>query len=122
MWILRSFAFPVLVFDTNAASENEPKSDQSKNRFRTGFYSGLKGSACRRGGDHIYIHIYIYMCLCVYVYMCICVYVYMCACKLICVEKYVHIICICLSIYMYIHVFVVELEWFPHLRNLTSVP
>ena len=48
-WILGSFAFPVLLFDTIAASENEPKSDQ-KSRFRAGFYSVLKGSACRREG------------------------------------------------------------------------
>ena len=50
VWILGSFACPVLLFDTNAASENEPKSDQQKSRFRTSFYSVLKGSACR-GGD-----------------------------------------------------------------------
>ena len=49
-WILGSFAFPVLLFDANAASENEPKSDQQKSSFRTGLYSVLKGSACRIGG------------------------------------------------------------------------
>ena len=62
-WILGSFAFPVLLFDTNSASENEPKSDQQRNRFRTGFYSVWKGSACRWGGwagVTIYTYIYIY--------------------------------------------------------------
>ena len=61
--ILGSLAFPVLLFDTNAASKNEPKSNQQKSRLGTGFYSALKGSACRRGGDHIYIYIYIYICV-----------------------------------------------------------
>ena len=58
LWILGSFAFPVLLFDMNAASENEPKSDQQKSRFRIGVYSILKGSACRRGRT-----MYIYICI-----------------------------------------------------------
>ena len=58
-WILGSVAIPVLLFDRNAASENQPKSDQQKGRFRTGFYSVVKGSACRRG---VATFLYIYIC------------------------------------------------------------
>ena len=60
-WILGSFVFPVLLFDTNSASESEPKSDQQKSRFRTGFYSVLKGYACRKGGDHTCTYVCIYL-------------------------------------------------------------
>ena len=65
VWILGSgfFAFPVLLFDRNAASENEPKSEQQKNRFCTGVYNVLKGSACRRVGGNPYLY------LCFYVYV-----------------------------------------------------
>ena len=45
-WILGSCAFPVY---TNAASKNQPESDHQTSRLRTGFYSVLQGSACRRG-------------------------------------------------------------------------
>ena len=30
-------------------------------RFRTGFNSVLKGSACRKGGDHTYVHIHLFI-------------------------------------------------------------
>ena len=57
-WILGSFGFPVLLFDRKAASANEPKSDQQESRFRTGFYSVVKGTACYTGGDHLCVYIY----------------------------------------------------------------
>ena len=60
----------IMLFDTNAASENEPSSDQQKSKFRVGFYSVLKRSACRRGVtiyicihiicSHFFIYIYIH--------------------------------------------------------------
>ena len=83
-WILRSLAFPVLLFDTNAASENGPKSDQQKRQVSHWFYSVLKGSACRRGGDHIYIYTYIFFLhtytqidiYIIYIYIYICIYMY----------------------------------------------
>ena len=61
-WILGSFAFPVLLFDTNAASENEPKSYQQKSRFRTVFLPCFDGVCVSSGGEvtiYIYIHIII---------------------------------------------------------------
>ena len=48
------FRLPVLLFDTNATSKNEAKSDQLKRRFRTVFFPRvLKGSACRWKGGTI---------------------------------------------------------------------
>ena len=73
--MLRFFAFPVLLFDTNAASENEPKADQQKKRFRNGFYSVLKGSACRRGVT-IYMYMDVYVCRFIHTHKKIFAYMY----------------------------------------------
>ena len=56
-----------------------PTNEQS--RFRAGFYTVVKGSACRRGvtiHTHIYMCIYIYICVCVCAGtgVCVCVYIY----------------------------------------------
>ena len=67
-WIPGSFAFTVMLFDATAESENEPKSDQ-KSRFRISFYSVLKGSACRWGGDHVFIHLLKIFCMYMYIYI-----------------------------------------------------
>ena len=57
-WILGSFAFPILLFDRNAASENEPKFRPRKKQVSQWFLQcfELKGSACRSaGGDRIIV-------------------------------------------------------------------
>ena len=123
-WILGSFVFSVLLLDTNAASVNEPKSDQQKNRFRTGLYNVLKGFACRRGGDHIYIYICIFVCVPLFLYLDLQLYSHLCSlwhvslcCSLcLCVRLFPQLqvfsclafevsLCMFVCIYVYLHLY-----------------
>ena len=56
-----------------------PKLDSEKQGVCTGIHSVFKGSACRGGGDHIYMYEYRY------------VYIYIYTCRPACVHMYTYI-------------------------------